>query len=86
MYQGFRRNKIPPMYSSPPFLMYQSEPCGVCLFWKDLKCVVVVVRRRRRCRRRRRRRPSVPIEFPRKYISFNFMCRVSNNLRTTVAY
>jgi len=30
---------------------------------KDLKCVVVV---RHRCRRR----PSVPIEFPRKYISY----------------
>ena len=30
---------------------------------KDLKCVVVR-------RRRRRRRPSVPIEFPRKYISY----------------
>ena len=32
-------------------------------------------RRHRRRRRRRRRRPSsssVPIEFPRKYISFNF--------------
>jgi hypothetical protein len=45
--------------------------------WKDLKCVV---------RRRRRRQSPVPIEFPRKYISFNFMCRVSNNLRTTAAY
>jgi hypothetical protein len=29
--------------------------------WKDLKCVVFVVVRRR---------PSVPIEFPRKYISY----------------
>jgi hypothetical protein len=37
------------------------------LLWalgQGLKCVVVVVRRRRR--------PSVPIEFPRKYISLNF--------------
>ena len=61
-------------------------------------CVDYVPERFKVCRRRRpssssssssvvrRRRPSVPIEFPRKYISFNFMCRVSNNLRTTVAY
>ena len=33
------------------------------ILWKDLKCVVV--------RRRHRRRPSVPIEFPRKYIIYN---------------
>jgi hypothetical protein len=52
----------------------------VSLIWKDLKCVVVVRRRPSSSssvivvvvRRRRRRRPSVPIEFPRKYISFNF--------------
>jgi hypothetical protein len=39
---------------------------------KGLKCVV-----RRRRRRRRRRRPSVPIEFPGKFISV-ILCIVYN--------
>jgi hypothetical protein len=73
------------MYQSEPYVEYVlhtkivpsssrrgEAPIGLSCNSKDLKCVVV---------RRRRRRPSVPIEFPRKY-SFNFVW-VSNNLRTT---
>ncbi len=43
--------------------------------WKDLKCVVVVVRRRRR------RRPSVPIEFPRKFIVY-YISYIMNRMIT----